>query len=130
MGSVAYGDDESLTAPLKTVEGARDRRPQIETQSARRQNGLKMNPFAGLCACRGRRHRMSRVPQSGCQLRAGGVSGAHERHLRGGNGDGWNQLDQNVSSETEVAAATVPVGIDSNDQSGILEHLEVMCQEI
>ena len=136
VGVVADGDDEVI-AVKDLVEGLGAVGIDAEPVALGNGDGSWVDAWAGMGAGRGSWDGAQLVPDGGGELGAGRVRRAHEHHpgtsgevVRNAAGDGGRPDGWVVESQLDIATAAVALGPDPTDDAGILEHAEMVGEQV
>lgn len=130
VGAVTDGHDE-VGLPLNLVQRPRAGTPKVESNQLGGSDGLRVHARrrAGPGAPGG--NVVSVVPEGGRELGTGGVPRADEQE--GAWSDGWTgdpDRSERFRQQSDVLASAVPGGGQPLYQSGVLEHVQVMGEEV
>ena len=128
VGPVAHGDRQ--LGRLGVVEVAGDGAPEIEAGPAGGGDGAGVHRIGRVGA--GRRGGTARAgpPHGGGELGAGRVVRAHEEHGSGGPRRSGTDRTERLVHQPDIPSPVIAVGREAFDEAGVLEHVEVMGQEI
>ena len=129
VGAVADRHHERRTI-RDVVEQLRVGVGEVEAGAAGGGDGAGVDPFGRVGAGAVGRLVGELRPQGGGQLGSGRVVGAHEQRPPGGRSAGRAQAVEGVAVEVDVAAAAVTAGAAAGDQPDLLEHVEVVGEQV
>lgn len=129
MGEVADSDDEVVG--LQYVgKMARPQPGKRQSVSSGHVDGSRIDRRRRMGSSGGGRDRAAAPPQCGSELRASGVTGAHEQHPLGcADRPGLQGLER-VQPKVEVGAAAVALGAPPFHETRRLERLEVVGEQV
>ena len=129
VGVVADRDDQ-VVVRQDVVKPSRSLWPHRQVVTPCSGDRPGMNAFCGMRTRRRRPHRTAAVPDGRGELTACGVLSAHEHHpARPAPSSGHHRLKRTVV-ETEIGTAPVGFGSGASDQTGILEHTQVVSHKV
>ncbi len=129
VGHVADGDDQVAVVPdLADVAGPQPGQRQAVAPGGGDRAGI--DPRGGVGPGRYGRDGAGPAPQRRGQVRAGRVGGAHEQHPpRGAAGRGGQRV-QRAGDQLQVGAAAVALGPAPGDDPGLLQHVQVVGEQV
>jgi hypothetical protein len=130
VGTVANGDDQ-IGRTSDVIEGTRSRSAQVEAGTGSGPDGFGVDARRRLGPGAGGDDLMAGVPQGDGELGAGRVGRTDEEDAVGGQAaGGLTGQGQPVRHEPEVPSAAVPGRGHSFDETGPLEHAQMVGQQV